>query len=121
MEILGRIIAEFTPGAVGIWLVVGMLGVYLSREYRLMRGMTPEDRLARRDGFQKQVELLLTENRSLRDEMHGMNENHEKYRQLCHQENDQLRGMLRSNADEIEGLKRKISTLSNEIAVLKAA
>jgi predicted nuclease with TOPRIM domain len=119
MDEIAHLLPDMSAGAYGIWLVAGMLLVKFMAEYRLMRGLTPEDRLARRDGYQKQVEILLEENRKLRLEMHQMNEHHEGYRQLCHAENDQLRQMLSTNADETEGLKRKIADLSMQIATLK--
>lgn len=111
-------LANFTPGATGTWVVVAMLLAHFAREWRETRKLSFEDRLARRDGYARQVETLLNENRGLRAEMHQMNENHEAYRQICHQENDQLRTMLRHNADEIEGLKRKITEQGVELAKL---
>lgn len=114
-----RILADFTPGAAGIWLVAAMLFAHFAREWRETRKLSLEDRLARRDGYAKQVESLQMENRSLRAEMHVMNENHENYRVLCHRENDQLRGMLVTVQNELEGLKRRVATDSIELARIK--
>jgi hypothetical protein len=104
--VIERIIADITPSSVGVWILVFMAAIYVVREWRLTRQMTLEDRLARRDGYARQVETLMVENRSLRAEMHVMNENHEAYRKLCHQENDQLRDMIINLETEVEALKR---------------
>lgn len=117
--LIDRIIEGFTPGAVGIWVVAAMLIVHFLKEYRETRKMSLEDRLARRDGYARQVEMLMDENRSLRAEMHSMNENHERYRQQCHKENDQLRDMLVTVQNELEGLKRRVATDAIELARLK--
>jgi predicted nuclease with TOPRIM domain len=116
---IANVISQFTPGAVGIWVVAGMLGVYFMREYRETRKLSLEDRLARRDGYARQVENLQNENRQLRAEMHQMNEYHEAYRQQCHRENDQLRGMLVNVQDEVEGLKRRVAQDALELARMR--
>lgn len=117
--LIDKILSEFTPGAVGIWVVAAMIAVWFVREYRETRKMSLEDRLARRDGYARQVERLMDENRLLRTEMHQMNEHHERYRQQCHQENDQLRNMLVTVQNELEGLKRRVAQDAIELARLK--
>jgi hypothetical protein len=103
---ISQIIADFTPGAAGIWVVASMLIIHFVREWRATRKLSLEDRIARRDGYAKQVESLMAENRALRAEMHSMNEHHEAHRRLCHQETDQLRQMIIRLEDELAGLKR---------------
>lgn len=110
-----------TPSAAGVWTLVLMVAGHLLREWRATRKLSLEDRLARRDGYARQVSDLLQENRKLREEMHQMNENHELYRQICHKENDQLRQMLLNVQYELEGLKRKLVTEGLEVAKIMGA
>lgn len=96
-----------------------MLAIYFMREYRETRKLSLDDRLARRDGYQKQVESLMTENRALRREMHDMNVSHEEHRRLCHQETDQLRKMIVRLEDDLAGLRRERSQDAIELARLR--
>lgn len=104
-----KIIADFTPGAVGIWALVLMFSIYFLREWRETRKLSLEDRLARRDGYAKQVTGLQVENRELRAEVQRVMEAHDAYRKLCHAETDQLRRQLISMADELQGYKRQLA------------
>lgn len=110
MEALAaKIIADFTPGAVGIWALVLMFAVYFLREWRETRKLSLEDRLARRDGYAKQVSSLQVENRELRSEVQRVMDTHDAYRKLCHAETDQLRKQLINMADELQGYKRQLA------------
>lgn len=104
-----RIIADFTPGSAGIWVLVCMFGIYFIREWRESRKLSIEDRLARRDGYAKQVASLQVENRELRTELHNVQQAHSAYRKLCHDETDQLRKQLQDIADEMQGYKRQFA------------
>lgn len=119
MRDIAQFFAEFTPGAAGIWTMVLMLAAYGLREWRETRKLSLEDRIARREGYAKQVENLQQENRALRKDIAKMHVDHEAYRQLCHHENDQLRSMLRDLQDELEGLKRRVAQDALELARLK--
>lgn len=109
---LSEIIGQFTPGAAGVWTGVLMFAVYMIREWRETRKMSAEDRLARREGYAKQVESLQGENRQLRSDMAGMEERHENYRRLCHQETDQLRDQVVMLENRLAGLLRKMADVA---------
>ena len=109
---IAKILAEFTPGAYGIWTLVAMLGLYLIREWRETRKLSAEDRLARREGYAKQVEGLQQENRQLRADLAAVEERHDNYRRLCHQETDQLRDQVVHLENRISGLLRKLADVA---------
>jgi hypothetical protein len=114
-----RMFGDFTPGATGIWAGVLMFAAWWLREWRETRKLSFEDRMARRDGYARQVEMLLVENRSQRSDLAELREEYDNYRVLCHSETDQLRDMIQENEEEIQGLKRKVAEQGIEIARLK--
>lgn len=115
-EIL-TILQGFTPGAYGIWTGVLMFAGWFLKEWRETRKLTAEDRLARRDGYAKQVESLTAENRALRREMQDTRQQSEDDRRACNQENDALRCSLRRVLDELAGLK--LAIISGEITAFR--
>ena len=86
-----------------------MACVYFAREYRETRKLSTEDRLARREGYAKQVEGLLVENRRLRTDLAEFEQRHTEYRRYCEDEHDAHRKMIRDLADEVTGLKRALA------------
>lgn len=113
------LLRDFTPGTYGIWTLV-LLGIaYFVREWRETRKLSAEDRLARREGYAKQVEMLMRENRALMDDQRKLREEYDQYRQLCHAENNELRGMVIRLEGEVEGYKRRVDSQSMELARLK--
>lgn len=106
---LKMILDTLTVGGAGVWVGVLMFGLYLFREYRETRKLSAEDRLARRDGYAKQVTALQAENRELRDEMHNMRKEHADYRKFCEDQHDADRKRMRDMEDEITGMKRAIA------------
>jgi hypothetical protein len=118
VEALIKFFADLTPGAVGIWLGVGMFALYWIREFRETRKLSSEDRQARREGFESMVKSLQAENRDLRREMQADREAHAAYRQLCHQETDMLRKQIIDLHDEIAGYKRRLDTQAIKVAQL---
>lgn len=115
MQDLLTIFQSFTPGTTGIWTGVLMLAGWMVKEWRETRKLSLEDRLARREGYAKQVEMLTKENRELGIDLRKLRAEYDNYRILCHKENDQLRGMIIEQDDEIEGLKRKVADLSRRM------
>ena len=105
-----------TPGGYGIWAGVLMFLAYWVKEWRENRKLTAADRQARREGFEAQVALLMSENRSLRAEIMLVRKTHDDYRVLCHQETDQLRGQVIRLEDEVAGYKRRLDTHAQQIA-----
>ncbi len=105
---------EMTPGAYGIYglffLAIG--GII---KWRLDLGkLSLDERVAKREGFTKQVELLLQELKGVREENrlllkdnHDLREEYNAFRILCHKENEQLRKMIIEVTDDLEGLKRE--------------
>lgn len=121
-----KVIAGLTPGGVGIWFLVVMIGIYLIREWRETRKLSLEDRIARRDGYARQVEVLLKENREQRDdmrehrdEMRLLREEYDAHRRQCQLETDQLRHMVIELEGKVEGLNRRVATDAIELAKLK--
>lgn len=97
-----------TPGGFGVWTLVLMVGAFLLREYRETRKLSAEDRLARREGYAKQVADLHDENRSLRGDLTLIRHEYDEYRKLCQEENEELRRMVINLENEISALKRRI-------------
>lgn len=112
LSAISAIMRDFTPGAAGIWTLVAMMGLYLIREWRETRKLSAEDRLARREGYAKQVENLQAENRKLRGDIADMEQRHSDYRRLCHQETDQLRDQVVYLNNRISGLLRKLADVA---------
>jgi hypothetical protein len=110
MDGLATIFRDFTPGAYGIWTGVLMLAAWMLREYRETRKLSTGDRLARREGYARQVENLQTENRNLYGDLSRMRQEHDAYRELCHKETDALRQHVVSLENELAGLKRRFDT-----------
>ncbi len=117
---LNAILRDFTPGAVGVWTGVVMFAGYLLREWRETRKMSLEDRLARRDGYAKQVEMLMGENRALRSDLTNSIREFRDYRALCHAETDQLRKHIISLESDVEGSKRQRAVDAIEMGRLKS-
>ena len=116
---IAKIIGDFTPGAYGIWTGVLMFAGWFLKEWRETRKLSADDRLARREGYAKQVEMLMAENRRLGDDLRGVREEYDAHRKQCYEETDQLRRMILDGQYEIAGHKRKIDTLSLELAKMK--
>jgi hypothetical protein len=110
-EILA-IFKDFTPGTYGIWSLVLMGLAYALREWRETRKLSAEDRLARREGYAKQVEGLQKENRELRADLAAVEERHDNYRRLCHAETDQLRDQVVHLENRMSGLLRKLADVA---------
>jgi hypothetical protein len=111
-QAIGSIFQELTPGSVGIWVGVLMFGAWMLKEWRETRKLSAADRLARREGYQKQVELLTAENRSLGGDLRDLRKEYNEYRQLCHAETDQLRGQIIRLESDLAGIKRQRDSFS---------
>lgn len=108
-----------TPGAVGIWTGVAMLAVWLLREWRETRKLTDADKMARREGYARQVEMLMGENRSMLKDQRELREEYDRYREMCRSETDELRGKILRLENEQTGYKRRLDAQSIELARLK--
>lgn len=118
-DFLPDLVKGFTPGAYGIWTGVLMFAAWFLKEWRETRKLSADDRLARREGYAKQVEMLMQENRALAGDLASLRREYDQYRQLCHSETDQLRTMVVRLEDEVAGHKRKVDVQSIEIARMK--
>lgn len=105
----------------GTWTGVTMFAAYLVREWRETRKLSAEDRLARREGYAKQVEMLLgaqdrdrAENRRLRGDLQSLENTHDEYRRACQEETDQLRGDIRRLEDDLNGYRRRLDASAAE-------
>lgn len=112
---------QVTPGGWGIWLIVIMLASYLAREWKDNRKLTADERQAKREGFTRQTEILMRENRELLTDLRQLRQEYDAHRKICYQETAQLREMLEEQMTEVQGLKRKVSGQALEIAQLKGA
>ncbi len=118
MNAAAQILAEFTPGAAGIWVGVFMFAGWLLREWRETRKLSADDRIARREGYEKQVQILAAENRALAKGIRDLREEYDTYRGVCQTENDQLRGQVIKLEFDLAGMRRKTATLARDIARL---
>ena len=116
---VANVMQDVTPGAVGVWIAVGMLAVHFIREWRENRKLSADDRIARREGYETQVRDLRTENRALIEDLRALRKEYDEHRKICQQETDQLRDMLVALQDELQGLKRKVATDAIELAQLR--
>ena len=116
MNDLLTIFRDFTPGAYGIWTGVLMLAAYFLREYRETRKLSLDDRLARRDGYAKQVEALSEEARRLRNDLAALEKRHDDYRRQCHVETDQLRDQVVFLENRLAGVLRKVADIAVRVA-----
>lgn len=112
---LAKILAAFTPGAFGVWTGVLMFAAWWLREWRETRKLSADDRLARREGYAKQVESLAAENRRLRGDLAEAERRHDEYRHACQSETDQLRQEIRGLEDEVTGLKRRLDAQASTL------
>lgn len=117
-EFVAKVIADFTPGAAGIWTGVFMFAGWLAREWRETRKLSAEDRIARRDGYAKQVADLMKENREQREDTRKLREEYDLHRRQCQIETDQLRHMVVDLERKVEGLNRRIANDAMELARL---
>lgn len=113
------IFKTFTPGAAGIWTGVIMFAGWILREWRETRKLSAEDRLARREGYAKQVENLQNECRALLGDLKSLRQEYDHYRQLCHDETDALRKLVMRLEGEIAGYKRRLDLQAMELLHLK--
>lgn len=120
MGSLPSILQDFTPGAYGIWSGVLMFAAWWLREWRETRKLSSADRLARREGYAKQVATLMGENRSQREDMTLLRSEYDTYRHTCQAETDQLRGEIRGLEDLVAGLKRRLDAQGSSKARLIA-
>lgn len=111
----------WTPGGVGIWFVVMLIGGWMLKEWREYRKLSIEDRNARREGYAQQVEALMKENREQREDMRKLREEYDHHRKICQAETDQLREMIVNLEGEVQGLKRRVATDALEILRLKGS
>lgn len=101
---------DWTPQAYGIWTGVLMLAGYMFKGWLETRKLSVEDRQARREGYEQQVQNLRGENRLLQRDLTELRREYDDYRNLCNVETDQLRGQVRVLQDEVTGLKRRLDS-----------
>lgn len=89
-----------------------MFAAWWLREWRETRKLSADDRLARREGYQKQVELLTAENRNLMADQRALREEYDRYRTMCHQETDQLRDQVVTLETRMAGMMRKMADIA---------
>lgn len=116
---LAKILTEFTPGAYGIWTGVLMFAAWFLKEWRETRKLSADDRLARREGYAKQVESLQKENRALGADLAKLRKEYDDYRHLCQSETDALRQNIIRLEGELSGYKRRVDMQGMEIAKIK--
>lgn len=104
-----------TIGGTGIWTGVIMLGGWMLKEWRETRKLSSEDRLARREGYAKQVESLQVENRNLRSDLVDVEHRYDDHRRACREETDQLRGQIRELEDMVTGFKRQLAAQASAL------
>lgn len=119
-EIAAKLVGlGWTPGAIGIWLGVLLIIGWFLKEYRETRKLSSNDKQARREGYAKQVEMLMGENRALLGDLQALRKEYDDHRQFCNAETKQLREMLVAVENEQSGISRKLTDANLEIARLK--
>lgn len=122
-----ELVMQITPGNWGIIVtLVGIAASWFFKQWKETRQLTAEERLAKREGFTKQLELAMAEtaaaraeNRLLSQDMQNLRAEYNEHRRLCYAETEQLRNMLIAQSDEIEGLKRRIAQDALELSKLR--
>lgn len=117
LALLGNLLKD--PGTLGVWTLVLIGLIYFFREYRESRKLSAEDKLARRDGYARQVEMLMAENRSLARDQAELREEYKMYRKACQEETDQLRREIFMLRAEVEEHKRRNGILMALLAEYK--
>lgn len=105
----------WTPGATGIWIAVLLMIGWMTREWRETRKLSTNDRQARREGYARQVEIMMNDNRRLSDALHELRQEYDEYRRICHEETDQLRAEIRRLEFQLAGQDRQIKALSTSL------
>ena len=108
-----KFVGEITPGGAGVWTLVVMVGAYIAREWRETRKLSLDDRVARRDGYARQVEMLLSENRSMLLDMRTLRDEYDTHRQECQAENAAIRKQWQNECDQ---LRSEIVRLENRLS-----
>jgi hypothetical protein len=111
MKELTDIFQTFTPGAYGIWTGVLMFVGWWLKEWRETRKLSLDDRNARREGYAKQVTMLMAENRALGVDLATLRLQHDQYRQAHVAEAEQLRHDIVRLEDRITGFRRTFAQL----------
>jgi predicted nucleic acid-binding Zn-ribbon protein len=109
----------FTPGAYGIYAILAAILFNSLREYRENRKLSSSDRQARREGFEKQVQILQDENREQREDMRKLRDEYDGYRQICQEETNDLRQQVRRLENEQTGYKRRLDAQALELGKLR--
>tara|TARA_Y100001968_G_C19347626_1_gene712927 strand:- start:439 stop:819 length:381 start_codon:yes stop_codon:yes gene_type:complete len=107
------------PGALGVWALVIIGAVYFIKEWRENRKLSSEDKLALRDGYAHQVQMLMAENRSLGKDQSELREEYKKYRTACQEETDDLRNQIFALQAMVEETRRENSILKSLLAEYK--
>lgn len=116
MNELRAILADFTPGAAGVWTGVLMFAGWMLREWREDRKLSAGDKLARREGYEKQVQMLSAENREVGKDLRELRAEYDRYRALCQSETDGLRLQIIELQRRLAGLDRKTATQAIDLA-----
>lgn len=116
MDDLALFFKSFTPGAWGIWTGVALFMYYMGKQYIEERKLSAADRAARREGYEKQIQMLTAENRAVMEMQGKLREEYDKYREICHKETDELREQSIRLENTVQGLRRRIDTIGLVIA-----
>lgn len=117
LSLLGNLLKD--PGTIGVWTLVLIGLIYFFREWRESRKLSAEDKLARRDGYAKQVEMLMAENRSLAKDQVELREEYKYYRKACQEETDELRIEIFNLRSSVEEYRRRNGILMALLAQFK--
>lgn len=128
-ELIPFLDKDWTPGAVGIWVIIAMIAIYVAREVRENRKLSSDDKQAKRQGFEATTKRLADENRALMADMATLRDENNKDRKAFHdevaalrkeneteraaffRENDQLRQMVVRLENRVAGYKRQVAAL----------
>jgi len=122
-ELIARLMSTLTVGGAGIWTLVIMALAYFAREWRENRKLSADEKMARREGyeaqlnrFQQHLDASRAQNHALDDELREMRAEHTAYRRACERETDELR---QTHRRETEELRREINQLRQAVEEYK--
>lgn len=118
---------QWQPQAYGIWGLFVLVSGYMFKGWLETRKLSIEDKMARREGYARQVETLHSENRNLSGDLSSLRREYDEYRRghqaefddyrrACQAENEQLRQGQVSLQNEVTGLKRRLDSQAVSLA-----
>jgi predicted nucleic acid-binding Zn-ribbon protein len=108
--------AAWPPQAYGIYGLLFLVAAWMFKSWLETRKLSTEDRMARREGYARQVETLQRENRDLGGDLRDLRHEYDDYRKMCRAETDELRHQIVELQNEVTGLSRRLDSQAVALA-----